>query len=544
MLRAVIYSRFSTDLQNEKSIEHQEAVSRSYAVREGLDVIRTYADAAKSGGSILGRDGLEELLFDARAHKFDVVIVEALDRLSRDMEDLAHIHKRLTHAGIEIRAIHEGIANTLTVGLRGLVGQLFREDNVHKTRRGMKGKIDAGMIASGKSYGYSLAGDVRGRAEIEPTEAGIVRRIYAEFLEGRSPAEIAERLNAEAVPGPRGGVWQNTTIYGWEKRGTGILRNPLYVGRLVWNRQRWVKDPDTGLRQPQMNEEKDWVVNDAPELRIIAQATFDAVQAKLQAASSKPRAKSLQARPTRMLSGLLVCGGCGGGMSLRGKDKSGKNRLVCTRHQAGVPCPEPKTYYVETVEDLVVEALRDELAQPELLEEYVRAYNEARQEFARQTTRRRATLERRIADLDAEIDRMLQMLIKGIGNQDRMGAEMNAREEELKAAKAELAAEAPPVDIVALHPMVIKRYRDQLDNLKRELSGDIKKTAPEIGAVMRELIHSITVYPNPDKWGGVRIEVQGNLRLLLEDNGVSGSPQKSGGKLVAGARFELTTFRL
>ena len=60
------------------------------------------------------------------------MIVEALDPLSRDMEDLAGIHKRLSFLGIEIRAVHEGIVNTVLVGLRGLVGQLYREDNAHK----------------------------------------------------------------------------------------------------------------------------------------------------------------------------------------------------------------------------------------------------------------------------------------------------------------------------------------------------------------------------------------------------------------------------
>ena len=71
---------------------------------------------------------------DARERKFDALVVEALDRLSRDMEDLAGIHKRLSFLGIEIRAVHEGVVNTVLVGLRGLVGQLYREDNAHKVR--------------------------------------------------------------------------------------------------------------------------------------------------------------------------------------------------------------------------------------------------------------------------------------------------------------------------------------------------------------------------------------------------------------------------
>jgi site-specific DNA recombinase len=127
--RAAIYARFSTDLQNERSIEDQVSLCQGYARREGLNLVSTYEDRARSGGSVMGREGLLRMLDHAREKSFDVVIVEALDRLSRDMEDLAGIHKRLSFLGIEIRAIHEGVVNTVLVGLRGLVGQLYREDN-------------------------------------------------------------------------------------------------------------------------------------------------------------------------------------------------------------------------------------------------------------------------------------------------------------------------------------------------------------------------------------------------------------------------------
>ena len=102
MKKAVIYARFSTDLQNERSIEDQVTLCRDYTSREGMNVVEVYEDKARSGGSVMGRDGLLRLLDQAREQSFDVVVVEALDRLSRDMEDLAGIHKRLSFLGIEI----------------------------------------------------------------------------------------------------------------------------------------------------------------------------------------------------------------------------------------------------------------------------------------------------------------------------------------------------------------------------------------------------------------------------------------------------------
>lgn len=105
MRKAAIYARFSTDLQSERSIEDQVALCRLYAERERLDAYKVYEDRARSGGSVIGRDGLSALLDDARNGLFQVLIVEALDRLSRDMEDLAGLHKRLTFLDIEIRAV-------------------------------------------------------------------------------------------------------------------------------------------------------------------------------------------------------------------------------------------------------------------------------------------------------------------------------------------------------------------------------------------------------------------------------------------------------
>ena len=80
-----------------------------------MNVIASYEDKARSGASLFGRDGLMRLMDAARDRTFDVVIVEALDRLSRDMEDLAGIHKRLSFLGVEIHAVHDGTADAVLV---------------------------------------------------------------------------------------------------------------------------------------------------------------------------------------------------------------------------------------------------------------------------------------------------------------------------------------------------------------------------------------------------------------------------------------------
>jgi len=78
-----------------------------------------------------------------------------------------------------------------------------------------------------------------------------------------------------SVDHPSGALQGSSTIYGNRQRGTGILNNELYIGRQVWNRLRYTKDPSTGKRVSRMNNEKDWVITDVPDLRIVDQDVWD-----------------------------------------------------------------------------------------------------------------------------------------------------------------------------------------------------------------------------------------------------------------------------
>jgi hypothetical protein len=162
---------------------------------------------------------------------------------------------------------------------------LFVKDLVQKTRRGLRGRVEAGLSGGGNSYGYRvvrrLLADgtpVTGEREVDSVEAAIVARIFTEYAVGQPPRKIAARLNAEGIPGPRG-PWSGSTINGSRQRRNGILNNELYLGRLVWNRQRFMKDPETGKRVSHANPEHEWITTDVPELRIIDEETWAKVQA-------------------------------------------------------------------------------------------------------------------------------------------------------------------------------------------------------------------------------------------------------------------------
>jgi hypothetical protein len=222
------------------------------------------------------RPGYQRLLADARDGQFDVVVAEALDRLSRDQEDIAALYKRLSFEGIRIVTLAEGEISELHVGLKGTMNALFLKDLAQKTRRGLRGRVEAGRSGGGNSYGYDVVkriGDdgepVRGERRANPDEAEVVRQIFASYAAGRSARQIAHDLNARGIAAPGDRSWGASTISGNVARGTGILNNELYLGRLVWNKLRYIKDPETGRRVSRLNEPDRWVVKGVPEFQIV-----------------------------------------------------------------------------------------------------------------------------------------------------------------------------------------------------------------------------------------------------------------------------------
>ena len=115
---------------------------------------------------------------------------------------------------------------------------------------------------------------------VNPRQAEIVLRIYRAYADGEAPRSIARGLNRESIPGPAGGSWAHPLSIGNASRGTGILNSELYVGKLVWNRLKYVKHPNTGKRQSRLNPPAMWIVKDVPELRIVPQELWEAVKAR------------------------------------------------------------------------------------------------------------------------------------------------------------------------------------------------------------------------------------------------------------------------
>jgi site-specific DNA recombinase len=523
-MRVALYARYSNDNQSVASIEDQFRICREHAGRERWQIVDTYHDAAISGASVILRPGVRTLLQDAQRGKFDIVLAEALDRVSRDQADVATLFKHLRFAGVQIITLAEGEISELHVGLKGTMNALYLKDLAAKTHRGLRGRVEKGKAGGGLCYGYDVVkrtdseGEpVRGERKINEAEAVIVRRIFREFATGKSPRAIATDLNRDTIPGPFGHTWGDTTIRGHASQGNGIVNNELYAGVLVWNRQRFIKDPNTGKRVSRPNPEAKWIRAEVPELRIVDDELWQRVKlrqaelAKQFEATTKgvraARAQRLNGlrRPAFLLSGLLICGCCGGRYGIVVNDHYG-----CLGHFRKGICDNGRTVRRDDIERRVLAGLTDKLVSPEAVAAAVRAYAE---ETNRQNHERRAQAEADRRSLE-KIERGINGIMAAIEDGMYQPA-MKARMGELESQKAEIKARlaAAPADIPDVHPNIAELYRAKVIRLVETL------TDPESNGEAREDIRSLVgevVLTPGEKRGQINAILRGELMAILD----------------------------
>ena len=483
-MRAVIYAGYSSEQQSEHSIDDQIRLCRARAEREGWRVVETYTDYALSGATT-NRPGLQALSADARRGSFDIVLAEALDRISRDQEHVVGIFKTLTFSGARLVTISEGEINELHVGLKGTMNALFLKDLAAKTHRGLHGRVEAGKFGGGLCYGYDVVRAVDARGErlrgdrtINAEQAEVVRRIFRMFADGTSSIGIAKTLNAEGIAGPEGGVWRDTTIRGHALRGTGLLRNRLYIGELIWNRMRFIRDPATGKRVSRPNPEAQWVRKDVPALRIIDQDLWEAVERRLgdvraahgTTALAQSPALWERRRATSLLSQKVHCGICGGTMTTVGRDYLG-----CSAARKAGTCANTRSMRRLELEGVILDALRHRMMDPELFEAFTAAFVE---EWNRATLDAEVTRERVGRDL-AKVERRLRGLIDALAEGFRAPG-LKEQLDDLEAQRVALTDKLAATDVPArprLHPNLPQAYRDALERLTEALTTGAENTA-------------------------------------------------------------------
>ncbi len=532
MLRAAVYTRFSSRLQRPTSLEDQLALCRAAASRFDCAILgeHIYADREISG-SEERREGYQRLLAAARTKAFDAILVEAQDRLWRDQGEMHHALKRLRFWGVQIFSVTAGTELTSKTGrllasVMGWKDEAYLDDLREKTHRGLAGQARRGFNAGGRAYGYRTEPvvdpahfDAHGQPQIlgyqrviVPEQAAIALRICTLYASGWSPKRIVRTLNEEGVRPPRGQKgWTWTAIYGSPRLGTGILNNRLYTGAVVWNKFRWEKDPETGRRVPRLRPLDEWIVRQDEALRVIPQRLWDQVKQRQREVSRQAALQSHAGGVTHryLFSGLLLCGACGAHFIMRDG-----TRYACSYHvnRGSAVCGNALSVRRRLVEDRLLRVIREELFSPDAIAYLTQRVNEglrAEVEERRRTTADRRRLEDELQAALAELDHIREAIRRGLLSDltRQMLEEAEAQVRQLRArldgpAEAQLYA-------MRMLPQAIQR---RLEHLDRVLQIDVD----EARAALRQLLGYVTLRPTPE---GLVAELRGNIEGLLSLTG-------------------------
>jgi DNA invertase Pin-like site-specific DNA recombinase len=528
-MRVALYARYSDDKQSARSIEDQIVLCTRHALQRDWDIVATFSDAAISGSAMANRPGLNALLASAEAGAFDLVLVEEQDRLARKLEHDAHIFNRLKYVGVGIATLQTDRIGIMDVALKGLMNELYIDVLSDKTKRGMHSNAEKGLATGSRLYGYlSQPG---GAQEIVPEEADVIRMIFALYGEGLTGREIADLLNRDHVPSPRGGLWNATSILGSRHRGNGILRSEIYVGVKVWNRFDLRKD-QSGKRIQTIRPESEWRRVPVPHLAIVSQEAWDKVQARF-AISGPTRSPTLANKhKPGVFSGLLKCAYCGSNYT-----NMGRNRLVCGAHRdkGDTACKNARSVRRDEIEDRVLVGLQTRMLSPEAVLAYVRIYHAEWEAVAATKRERRAPLLKRHAELSRTIERLVDAICDGTATpamKSRLVA-LEAEKEDIGTSLTDVGEDGP----VTLHPRAAEAYAEQVRRLQARLGElhDGKPSADDRRVIdaVRGLIEKIEIRPSSFAKGApIEVELFGKLAEFMKPNETGRSACMNG--LVAG----------
>lgn len=439
-MKAAIYARYSSDKQSESSIQDQISICQARASRESLDIAVTRHDEAISGSTpVAKRPGGNALLADALAGRFDVLILEGLDRLSRDQVEQESIVRRLEHRNIRIIGVADGYDSRLAArkvmrSVRGLINELYLDDLRHKTQRGLMGQFERGFIASGKCYGYRIIKEEHGsRYQIDDSQAPWVRWIFEQAAAGATIRSIVYTLNEKGIPAPRGSSWCVSGIYGSPVKGSGILNNRLYVGEYVWNRSQWIKDPETGRRQRRDRPVSEWMVREVPELRIIPPALWGRVRTRIDEGRGDDGRKQAKRPTSSLLGGLMHCPVCGGPVVARNSKQYGCNRSHDRGHTECVGWKIDR----EKAESAVVRAIKEDLLCPTAANAFEQSFMQHVDSTSGES--QQIALERKAAKLQAEAGRLVDALAE-VGISSTLKSRLQKTERELDDVRRQIKA--------------------------------------------------------------------------------------------------------
>lgn len=305
-----------------------------------------------------------------------------------------------------------------------------------------------GKIAGVVGYGYAV--ESSGDRSIDPEQPLVVNRILSMYADEVSPRTIAKVLNDEDVAGPKGNIWKDTTIRGQCARGVGLLNNEAYIGRLIYVRTAYVKNPKSGRRVAMPHPEDVWIVTEMSELRIIDHDLWQRVKERQEANTivmprdGDNRALNHKHRKAHAWSGALACGCCGAPIAIKAKDRYG-----CPAYRASRTSKNKRTVPRTEIEQRVILGLQRNLLDAKYLDAFTAEFQQEVDRLRNTNPSELAARKERLTQVTGQIDRIVEHIMNGTGRQsmtDTLG-DLEVEQESLEAEVSQREARTTVVPI-------------------------------------------------------------------------------------------------
>ena len=495
-MRYAIYIRVSTDEQAKEgySIEAQLIKLKAFVVSQDgtLDESCIYIDDGYSAKN-MNRPAIKRLFKDAEKKKFDIVLVNSLDRWSRSLKDLLNSIDKLEKLGIYFKSATESIGTTtpqekLMFNILGSFAQFEREINAERTRMSMMKRFLEGRHNTTAMLGYDFSGKGKdSKLVINGKEAEIVKYIFNTYLkEEIGLKSIAKRLNEKGILTKRGAKWDEKKVY-------KILINPIYCGYVKYK-----GEINKGIHQP-----------------IISEEVFNLVKAKL-----KERGKNLNIYKNQrkgkvypicnhsenLLSGIAYCGICG---SLLGKVKGKRWRYYqCNSKKNSRKC-ELKNVRADILENLVLKKI-DELGNNveeinKIKEEYFTKNQRSIEKIGNEIKELRLEMK----ELNLKVEKMVNWIMENeLTKDESIGIleEINKVKSRLREVQEKVYEKEMELDKLKIDDVIFSQTIDYLKNFRFYYEG---KPREEKQLLIKSVIKRVIVYSHK------KIELKATLPLFV-----------------------------
>jgi hypothetical protein len=401
------------------------------------------------------------------------------NRTSLFIQSLLDAGVRLFYYFSDEEVTIDGAVDKFMINVRNFASELEREKISQRTHEHLLTKARKGLNVGGRVYGYDnvevKSGDQRVRVEyrVNEQQAEIIREIFRRYAAGDGLRTIVKDLNARAVAPPRAG-----------KRGTGswapsavfaMLRRERYRGTLVWNTREKTYKGGTKVRVAR--DESEWIRVDCPDLRIVDDEAWFAVQAQMRPRTEQADKRTGGGRPPRhMLSGLARCAECGGPMAVtNGKSSHATVKVYAcsySRDRGKSVCRNSLRRPVDAVNRAMTDWIVNNVLSEDFVLEVLRQLRHRLAGRAKTTTSDVPQLDKEATRLRSEIGRLVGALACTDQQPEAIVRAVAERQEQLSTLEARLRAaktapEAIQLEVRRMEAEAKKRIADARTALER-----------------------------------------------------------------------------